>query len=107
MQLLIQVVCTRGKSLRESIAKHPKIAEHGLVVSQQLNPDRSPGWTKLHSTLAYRDGAINIQWNAHAGLLIARIVTRGKGDPGLIAGDFIGFLLRRFKRRIHSISVVR
>jgi hypothetical protein len=107
MQLLIQVVCTRGTSLRESIARHPKISEHGLVVSQQLKPDRSPGWTKLHSNLPHRAGAINVEWNAHAGLLIARIVTRGKGDPGLIAGDFIGFLLRRFKRRVHSISVAR
>lgn len=107
MQLLIQVVCTRGTSLRESIAKHPKITDHGLVVSQQQRPDRSPGWTKLHSSLPHRDGAINVQWNAHAGLLIARVVTRGKGDPGLIAGDFIGFVLRRFKRRVHSINVAR
>ena len=105
MQLLIQVVCTPGKSLRESIAKHPKISEHGLTVSQQLNPDRSPGWTKLHSTLADRNGAINVQWNPHACLLIARVVTRAKGDPALISRDFIGFLLRRFKRRIKSISV--
>lgn len=107
MQLLIQVVCTRGKSLRDALAKHPKIGEHGLVVSRQLKADRYPGWTKLHSALPNRDGAINVQWNPHAGLLIARVVTRGKGDPGLIAGDFIGFLLRRFKRRVHSIGVAR
>ena len=106
MQLLVQVVCTRGKSLRDAIAKHPKIAEHGLVVSRQLKQARSPGWTKLHSTLAMRDGAINVQWNPHASLLVARVVTRG-GDPGLIAGDFIGFLLRRFRRRVHSINVAR
>lgn len=105
MQLLIQVVCTPGKSMREAIAKHPKISEHGLKVSQQLNPERSPGWLKIHSLLDDRDGAINVQWNPHASLLIARVVTRAKGDPGLMSGDFIGFLLRRMKRRIHSISV--
>ena len=107
MQLLIQVVCTRGKSLRDAIARHPKIEEHGLIVSRQLKQARFPGWTKLHSVLEHRDGAINVQWNPHAALLVARIVTRGKGDPGLIAGDFIGFLLRRFKRRVHSINVAR
>jgi len=106
MQLLVQVVCTRGKSLRESIARHSKISEYGLVVSQQKNPERSNGWTKLHSTRAGRDGAINVQWDANASILLARIVTRGKGDPSLIAGDLVAFLLRRFRRRIHSINVV-
>ena len=106
MQLLVQVVCTPGKSLRESIAKHPKISQHGLVVSQQKNPERSNGWMKLHSTRPDRDGAINVQWDSNASILVARVVTRGKGDPSLIAGDFVAFLLRRFKRRVHSINLV-
>jgi hypothetical protein len=106
MQLLVQVVCTPGKSLRESIAKHARISEHGLVVSQQLNPERSNGWMKLHSTRPDRDGAINVQWDSNSSILLARIVTRGKGDSSLIAGDFVAFLLRRFKRRVHSIILV-
>jgi hypothetical protein len=106
MQLLVQVVCTPGRSLRESIAKSARISEHGLTVSQQKKPDRSNGWMKIHSTRPDRDGAINVQWEANASILIARIVTRGKGDSSLIAGDLIAFLLRRFRRRVHSINVV-
>jgi hypothetical protein len=106
MQLLVQVVCTPGKSLRESIAKHPRITEHGLTVSQQKNPERSNGWMKIHSTRADRDGAINVQWDSNASILMARIVTRGRGDSSLIAGDLVAFLLRRFKSRVHSIIVV-
>ena len=106
MQLLVQVVCTPGKSLRESIARSRRASDFGLQVTQQKNPVRANGWTKLHSTRADRDGAINVQWDPNAAVLIARIVTRGSGDSSLVAGDFIAFVLRRFRSRVHCINVV-
>ncbi|HEY0198915.1 MAG TPA: hypothetical protein VGC19_10310 [Rhodanobacter sp.] len=34
MQLLVQVVCKPGKSIRDAIAKGWKIEDHRLVISQ-------------------------------------------------------------------------
>jgi hypothetical protein len=39
-------------------------------------------------------------------MLICRVVTRGRSDPGIIIGYFVAFLLRHFRRRIRTITVV-
>jgi hypothetical protein len=106
MQLLVQVVCKPGRSVRDVIAKHRKIEDYRLVVSQQKNPERPNGWTKVHSTRPDAHGAINIQWQSNCNLLLARVVTRARGNPSLITADFIEFLLARLGRRVDSVNII-
>ena len=106
MQTIVQVVCTPGRSVRDAIARHRRIGEHGLVVSAQKNPERAHGWTKLHSNRPGVRGAINVQWNADARILLARVITRGKGEPGPIIADFVDFLLTRLARRVECINII-
>ncbi len=106
MQTIVQVVCTPGRSVRDAIARHPRIGEHGLVVSAQKRPERPHGWTKLHSSRPGVRGAINVQWNADAGILLARVITRAGNVPGPIVADFVDFLMTRLARRIECINVI-
>jgi hypothetical protein len=53
-----------------------------------------------------RRGAVNIEWDADTKVLICRVVTRGRGKPNLIIGDFIDYLLKRFSRRIEAINII-
>lgn len=104
MQTLVDVHLTPGLSLRERIAKDPRLADFDLVVVKELQPGRSPGWLKIRST-AGRHGAINIQWDP-AGVLRCRVVNRGEGKPDEIIGDFVAYLLSRHRRRIRAVNVV-
>jgi hypothetical protein len=106
MQTLIQVVCTKGPSLREAITKHGKIGDFGLQVSVQKRQGRSRGWAKVHSTHPDRRGALNLEWDADTSILLCRVVNRGKGRPNLIVGDFVDYLLTRFRRRVEAINVI-
>jgi hypothetical protein len=49
---------------------------------------------------------VNIEWDADTKVLICRVVTRGRGKPNLIIGDFIDYLLKRFSRRIEAINII-
>ncbi len=106
MQVLVQVVCSKGRSLRDAIGTHPKLDRHHLKVTEHQRPGRPHGWSKVRSTSADRHGAINLEWDADTCLLLCRVITRGKGRPNLIIGDFVEFLLRRFKSRIQTINIV-
>ena len=106
MQILVQVMCTRGPSLREKIANDPQTGRHLVVVTLEKKPGRSRGWMKVHSTEAERKGAINVEWDARTHVLICRVVTKGGGRPNLIVGDFIDYLLARHRSRIQSINVI-
>jgi hypothetical protein len=106
MQVLIQVICTRGPSLRHAIAKHSKLEDHSLRVTEKQRQGRSHGWTKIHSTESDRHGAINLEWDADTGVLTSRVVTRGHGRPNLIIGDFVDFLIRHFRTRIQAINII-
>lgn len=106
MQILVQVICTKGKSLRDAVANDTKLADHFLAVSEVKKQGRSHGWTKVHSTWPGRRGAINITWDPHDRLLLCRVVTRGAGRPHLIVGDFVDYLLKRFSKRIQGIHVL-
>jgi hypothetical protein len=106
MQILIQTICTKGRSLREAIAGDPRIGGHDLQVVHQKRPGRPRGWAKLKSTLPDRHGAINLEWDADTHVLISRVVTKGKGKPNLIVGDYIDYLLARHARRIQAINVI-
>jgi len=104
MQTLVHVICRGGPSLRDAIVRDARIEEFRLVVSETKRMDRANGWSKLHSTLGRGHGAVNVQWVPASSLLLCRVVTRG-GDRGLITGQFVGYLVSRFRRRIQAIHV--
>ncbi|MDT5293505.1 MAG: hypothetical protein QOJ76_385 [Acidobacteriota bacterium] len=106
MQILIQVISSGKQSLRDAIINDPKLDGYNLKVSEYMRPHRSHGWSKLHSTLPDRHGAINIQWDGASMILLCRVVTRGSGKPNLIIGDFVDYLLARFKRRIQAVNIL-
>jgi hypothetical protein len=103
MQILVQVLCSKGRSLREAIASDERLEHHGLQVTRQLQPGRAPGWLKLHATDATR-GALNVEWDAQSAVLSARVITRGSRKPSPIVGDFINYLLARHASRVQSIT---
>ena len=104
MQVLIQVVCTRGPSLRKAIANDSKLADYGLKVTEHKKQDRPHGWTKVRCPGLH--GAVNMEWEAGTRVLTARVVTKKGGSPDAIIGVFVGFVLERFFRRVESISIV-
>ena len=107
MQILIQTLCSKGRSLREAIANDERhLQAHQLQVLQQKRPGRQHGWAKLRSTLPGRHGAINLEWDAGTHVLLSRVVTRGKGRPHGIIGDYVDYLLDRHARRVQAIHVV-
>jgi hypothetical protein len=103
MQILVLVLCTKGKSLRQEIADDRRLAAYGFHVAKETQPGRAPGWLKLHATDRTR-GALNIEWNAQSAILRARVITRGSRRPSPIVGDFINYLLARFASRVETIT---
>lgn len=106
MQTLIQVVCSGSGSLRDAVANDEKLEKFNLYVEEKRKPGRSPGWTKLHSLNPTTKGAINLHWQGDVKILTCRVVTRGRGKPAPIIGDFVRYLLSRYSRRVESIIVV-
>ena len=106
MQTLVQVVCTRGPSLREAIVKHRRLEDYGLRVSLQQQPGRSHGWAKVHSSESDRRGVLNIEWDADTCLLLCRVVSRGQTRPNLPVGSLVDFLLRHFRSRVEAINII-
>lgn len=105
MQTLIQVVCTKGVSLRDAIANDPQLGRFGLHVAKKQQPGRAHGWAKIHSLKRDRRGAINLEWDADTSILLCRVVNRGEGKPSHLVGDFIDYLLERRRSRVQSISI--
>lgn len=106
MQTLIHVFCKQGTSLREQISKDDRgLSRYDLYVERSKKPERSRGWAKIKSLGQRRSGAINVEWDADASVMVCRVVTRG-GDPALIVGDFLGFLLASYGKRIRSIHII-
>lgn len=103
MQVIITALCTPGTSLRQAIAKDGRLDQHLLVIDKQQEPHRKPGWLKLHSA-DRRRGAINVEWDSHGHLLLARVVTKGSREPSAIVGDFVNYLLARHSPRIKAIT---
>jgi hypothetical protein len=103
MQVLIQVLCTRGRSLREAIGNDAALSHHALRVTRQQQSARNPGWMKIHSNDSAH-GALNVEWDARAAVLVARVVTRSARRPSPIVGFFINYLLQRHRSRVQSIT---
>ena len=106
MQTAVQVICTRGQSLRAVIANQdPKLKKYELTLVAEKSNRRNPGWMKVKCTAAGSRGAMNISWDAETQTLTCRVVNRGAGRPNLIIGNFVDFLLRYNNRRIKLISI--
>jgi hypothetical protein len=103
MQILVQVLSSKGRSLREAIANDKRIGAYGLQVSSEKQSGRQPGWMKLHSADSAR-GALNVEWDAQSAILSARVVTRGSRQPSPIVGDFVNYMLARHGGRVQSIT---
>jgi hypothetical protein len=103
MQILVQVLCTKGPSVRQRIADDSRIGAFGLQVTKEAQPGRAPGWMKLHATETTR-GALNVEWDAQSAVLSARVVTRASSRPSPIVGNFINYLLQRHRVRVQSIT---
>lgn len=100
------MVCAHGRSLRDAIANDQRLARHDLEIIQEKKPGRSPGWTKVRSTESNRGGSMNIQWDGATSILTCRVINRGSGRPNLIIGDFVDYLLSRYRRRIRLMTVL-
>jgi len=106
LQTLVQVICTPGPSVRDAIANDRKLDVHHFEIVLERKAGRSPGWTKLRSRAEDRRGSINIQWNSATKVLSCRVVNKGPGKPNLIIGDFVDYLLQRYRRRIKLLTVL-
>ena len=106
MQILIHALCSKGASLREAIANDAQLGRHGLEKLREKQPGRAPGWMKLRSATEAR-GVLNIEWHPQSSMLSARVITRGKGKPSQVVGDFINYLLRRHGGRVRTIITAK
>jgi hypothetical protein len=105
MQIVIQAACSRGRSMRDLIARDPKIEDYQLTLSESKRPTRPRGWAKLHGLSQDLPGAVNVQWDAASNVLLCRVVTRTR-NPGALAGQVLGYLLSHHRRRLQAIHVV-
>lgn len=103
MQLIIQVISFQRDSLRNRIVNDNKLKDYGLYVVEKKKVGRPHGWAKLHSLEPHRDGAINIEWSGRAKMLICR-VTRESLRPSGITGDFVEYLLARYRTHIMAVE---
>lgn len=106
MQTIVQIICTKGTSLRDSIIKDSKLENYKFKIETKITKKRSPGWTSLSSIDSEHQGSIKIQWDPTTNFLLCRIVNKGSGKPAQITGALISYLLGRYSKRIESISIL-
>src|SRR5258708_23111911 len=100
MQTILQVICSKGTSLRDAIVNDEKLEEFGLVTQMKRQPGRPHGWAKILSNEPGRRGALNVEWDAATSILLCRIFNRGAARPNRALGDFSDYLFNRFRRRM-------
>ena len=105
MQTVVQVVCNKGKSLRDAIAKDNHLEDNHFKILTEKKLGRKPGWTSVRSTDSSLRGTIKIQWNASTRFLTCRVINKGAGRPNQIIGAFINYLLEKHKKRIKLITI--
>ncbi len=105
MQTVVQVACTKGKSLRDAIANDNHLEDYNFKILTEKKPGRKPGWTSVRSTDSNLRGAIKMQWSASTRFLICRVINKGAGRPNHIMGAFIAYLLERHKKRLKLVTI--
>ena len=106
MQTIVQVVCSKGESLRDVIVNDAKLSNFGLVIQKKQQPGRRHGWAKIRSSEPDRRGALNVEWDADTRILLCRVVNRGAGRPNRVLGDFVDHLFYRWRRRIEGVNIL-
>jgi hypothetical protein len=106
MQTVIHIYCTSGPSIRVAISRDARLEDYSFEVGKAQQPGRAPGWLKLYSTEADRHGALNVQWDSATAVLKCRVVNRGEGKPNLIIGDFLDYILARYRKRVRVITIL-
>jgi len=105
MQTIVQVICSKGTSLRDAIVKDSKLSDFLLEVLKEKTPGRPQGWAKIRSSQSDRQGVLNIEWNSDTHILLCRVVNRAAGRPDQILGDFVAYLFHRHRRRIRAVNI--
>lgn len=104
MQVQLQAFARKKTSLRKAITEDLKSVEHEvLTLHETRNPERNPGWAKI--TGAGVPGALNIEWDASAHMLLGRVITRGGNTPHKLLGIFLDYLIERHGKQISSINI--
>jgi len=106
MQTVIQVLCKKGKSLREVITKDQQIENEPYRLKRKKckSPSRPNGWTEV-SSLDRSPGALKIEWDASAQTLICRVITKLGNSPSSIVGNFVSYLVARHSKRFVTIII--
>lgn len=104
MQTVMQIACTKGKSLRDAIANDDKL-KYKFKILTEKKQGRKPGWTSIRSIDSNLRGTIKIQWSASTHFLTCRVVNKGAGRPNQIIGAFIEYILGKHKKRIKLITI--
>lgn len=104
MQIQLQAFSRKTESLRKAITDD--LAKRGhevLILEEFLNLKRKPGWSKI-SGRGF-PGAINIEWDASAHMLLARAIARKGNMPHKLLGAFLEYLVERHGKKIASINI--
>jgi len=106
MQMIMCVMAKPNqKSLRETVANDIAKCDRGddLKLISKQTKGRKNGWAKIKRKGCA--GALNLEWDADASALIARVVIRAGNKPDELIGAFVGYLLHVHGGRISSIFV--
>ena len=83
-----------AQSFEPVSGRHSQIGEAPGLIQVLQRPARDPF------------DAAQLRQLAITSILLARVITRGLGRPNLIVGDFVDFLLKRFRSRIQAINII-
>ena len=104
MQIQLQAFGRKSISLRKAITDDLNKYEHEMLrIEEMRNPDRNPGWAKISGIGV--PGALNIEWDASAHMLLARAITRKVNTPHKLLGVFLDYLIERHGKQITSINI--
>ncbi len=106
MQIQLQAFGKKGGSLHRAITNDLTKRGHDVLsVAKKVDLDRKPGWAKIIGRGL--DGALNIEWDASAHMLLARAITRAGNKPHELLAVFLEYLIQRHGKRIASINIQR
>lgn len=103
-QTIIQVSTSQNYSLRDKIARDQSLEQYSFKVDEMKKNTRSNGWLKIHPT-DKTHGAINVKWDSDTRILNCRVITKG-GDPSLISGRFVYYLISQFGSSFDFINII-
>lgn len=104
MQIQLQAFGRTSVSLRKRIADDLSYGQHDILYVQAFkDPARPSGWAKIKGQGL--PGAINLEWDASANMLLARAITRKGNRPHALLGVFLEYLIERHGKKIASINI--